>query len=72
MGSHKERRLSRAGATLTAAISPMVFSPTELDVTGKADLLQLTYFAHQTTLSVRPEHPVTAKAMTCRGEAANR
>ena len=50
MGSHKERRLARSGSTLTAAITPMVFSTKELDLTGKAELLPLAYMAHQVTL----------------------
>ena len=72
VGSHKERRLARSGPTMTAAITPVVFSTKELDLSGKAELLPLAYMAHQVTLMVRPQHPTTAKAMTYKEEAANR
>ena len=35
-------------------------------------MLPLTFVAQYEKLYVRPEHPATAKAMTFRGEAANR
>ena len=35
VGSHKERRLARSGPTMTAAITPMVFSTKELDLRWK-------------------------------------
>ena len=72
VGSHKERRLTRSGGTLTAAIAPIVFSTKELDLKGRAELLPLAYMAHEATVLVRPTHPTTAKAMTYKDEAANR
>ena len=57
---------------MTASITPMVFATTELDLKRKAELLPLVYMGHQVTLLVRPEHPITARAMTYKGEAANR
>ena len=72
VGTHRERRLAKSGATMTASITPMIFATTELDLKGKADLLPLAYMGHQATLLVRPEHPITAHAMTYKGEAANR
>ena len=72
VGSHKERRLARSGPTMAAAITPMVFSTNELDLSGKAELLPPAYMAHRVTLLVRPEHPTTAKAMTYKEETANR
>ena len=73
VGSYKERRLARSGPTMTAAITPMVFSTKDLGFCpGKAEVLPLVYMAHQATLLVRPEHPTTARAMTYKGETANR
>ena len=72
VGTHKERRLARSGATMTASITPVILATTELNLKGKADLLPLVYMGHQATLLVRPEHPVTAFAMTYKGETANR
>ena len=72
VGTHKERRLARAGPTLTAAITPLLFADEQLDLKQQAELLPLTYVAQYTPLFVRPEHPTTAKAMTFKGEAANR
>ena len=72
VGTRKERRLARSGPTLTAAITPLVFADKQLDLKGRAELLPLTYVAQYTPLLVRPEHPTTARAMTFKGEAANR
>ena len=72
VGTHKERRLERSGSTMTAVITPMVLSNTELDLKGKAELLPMVYMAHNVKLLVRPEHPITAYAMTYKGEAAKR
>ena len=56
VGTHKERRLARAGPTLTAAISPILFAEQQLDLKQQAELLPLTYVAQFTPLYVRPEH----------------
>ena len=71
VGTHK-RRLARSGPTMTAAISPVVFSEQQLDLKRQAELLPLTYVAQYTQLFVRPEHPTTAKALTFKGEEAKR
>ena len=72
VGKYKERRLGRSGGTMTAAIAPMVFSPTELDLKGRAELLPLVYEAHNVKIMVRPEHPITKHAMTSKGQEAKR
>ena len=72
VGTHKERRLARAGPALTAAISPILFADQQLDLKQQAELLPLTYVAQYTPLYVRPEHPTTANAMTFKGEEADR
>ena len=43
VGTYKERRLARSGATMTAAITPVVLATTELDLKGKAELLPMIY-----------------------------
>ena len=50
----------------------MVFSQTELNLKGRAELLPMVYDAHNVGIMVRPEHPITRHAMTSRGEEAKR
>ena len=72
VGKYKERRLARSGGTMSAAIAPMIFSQTELDLKGRAELLPLEYHAHNVKIMVRPEHPITKYAMTSKGLEAKR
>ena len=55
--THKERRLSRSGPTLTATITPVELASEELDLKQQAELLPLTYVAQYEKLYVRPEPP---------------
>ena len=57
---------------MSSAIAPMVFSQTELNLKGRAELLPMLYEAHNVGIMVRPEHPITKHAMTSRGEEAKR
>ena len=57
---------------MSSAIAPMVFSQTELNLKGRAELLPMVYEAHNVGIMVRPEHPITKHAMTSRGEEAKR
>ena len=67
-GTHKERRLTRAGSSVTDPISPVPMADAELDLSQQTAVLPLAIVAQNEQMYVRPEHPTTARSMTSEGQ----
>ena len=72
IGTRKERRLMRSGASLRDAITPVPMATEHLDLNQQAELLPLSVVAQLEQMHVRPEHPNTSKSMTFNNQATER
>ena len=72
IGTHKERRLTRSGPSLTDAITPVPMADEELDLSQQAGILPLSFVAQCEEMYVRPEHPTTSRSMTFNDKATDR
>ena len=69
-GTHRERRINRAGPTMRDAYAEI--QKAEMDLDQQAELTPISFIIQYREMYVRPEHPITAKVMTYEGKSKNR